>query len=219
MSETRWLNIESSNITLVGEYYRYNVAMNEVVIEMLFFAFRTCTDQTKYYYPTNHSCLSSCPSNSIPTPTAASVGGSANYLLCKLCHHSCLTCSVGQDDNACLTCPSNVNRTQTGTTCPCVAGYADVGIAQCLTCSEAIPGCVSCTSATYCLDCDNITYTLNATSHTCTCSSGSYKTSNFCLSYSGCLEAILFNNTLACITCDTSLNYVKVTSNDSCVCN
>jgi len=94
-----------------------------------------------------------------------------------------------------------------------------VGNAQCLTCGEAIPGCVSCSSATYCSDCDNITYVLNTVTHTCTCSNGSFQTSSFCLSYSGCLEAILFNNTLACITCDTSLNYIKVTSNDSCVCN
>lgn len=185
MSETRWLNIESSNITLVGEYYRYNVAMNEVMIDMLFFAFRTCTDQNQYYYPSNHSCLTTCPPNSIPTPAYGA--GPNNYLLCKLCHYSCLTCTIGQDDNACVTCPVDSNRTKTGSACPCDPGFADTGLATCLTCSEAIPGCVTCTSATVCLDCDNITYVLNTTSRTCTCAVGSYKTSGFCLPYSGCL--------------------------------
>ena len=39
MSDTRYLNVESSNISLISQYYRKNNAMNEVIIEMLFFTF------------------------------------------------------------------------------------------------------------------------------------------------------------------------------------
>lgn len=82
-----------------------------------------------------------------------------------------------------------------------------------------MPGCVSCTSSTVCLDCDNITYVLNTTSQRCGCSTGYYMASSYCLSYSGCLTAAKFNNTLACLSCDTSLNYIRVGSNYSCTCN
>ena len=87
MSDTRYLNIESSNISLVSQYYRKNNAMNEVIIEMLFFTFETCSNVTLYYYPINFTCLDTCPDNSIPnigygsTPT--------DYLICKPCHYSC----------------------------------------------------------------------------------------------------------------------------------
>lgn len=46
MADTRYLNIETSNISLVSLYYEKTVAMHEVVINMLFFAFRTCDDPT-----------------------------------------------------------------------------------------------------------------------------------------------------------------------------
>jgi hypothetical protein len=220
MSETRYLNIESSNISLVGTYYRKNTAMNEVIIEMLFFGFRTCANQNEYYYPVNYSCLAACPASAIPTPPVTSAP--QTYLLCKPCHYSCDSCNVGQDPNACIggTCPVASHRTMVGgNSCPCNTGYADVGNVTCVICSEAIPGCVACTSATACQSCDNISYMLSPSAPTCICTTLHYAASGFCLSYSGCLQAIQFNNTLACLSCDTSLNYIRVLSNESCVCN
>ena len=88
-----------------------------------------------------------------------------------------------------------------------------MGNATCVLCSEVMPGCVSCTSSTVCTGCDNVQYTLDVGTAQCVCMPGYYLTTGYCLSYSGCLEVIQFNNTLACTTCDTSLNYVKVLTN------
>lgn len=69
MADTRYLNIETSNISLISQYYEKNAAMNEVVVNMLFFAFRTCFNTSQFYYPINFTCIDTCPSNSIPYPT------------------------------------------------------------------------------------------------------------------------------------------------------
>ena len=217
MSDTRYLNIETSNISLVSKYFRTNAAMNEVIIEMLFFAFQTCIDTTMYYDPQTSSCLTPCPVNSIPN--VANLTESQVYKLCKPCDHTCLTCAQGQSNTHCNSCPPDSFRTGGGGMCPCDAGYADIGVATCIRCDELMPGCVACTSSTICTDCNNITYAINVTSQQCGCLPGFYSASSYCLTYSGCLEAIQFNNTLACTTCDTSLNYIRVLSNESCACN
>ena len=154
-------------------------------MHLLFFTFRTCSDQSQYYYPLNHSCLSDCPYNAIATP--AGFSGNADYLLCNPCHYSCEVCTIGNNDTACSSCPTDSSRTQANSSCPCDDGYSDTGQVICVLCSEVMPGCVSCSSSTVCLDCDNITYVLNATSQTCTCGTGYYLVSGYCLSYSGCL--------------------------------
>ena len=82
-----------------------------------------------------------------------------------------------------------------------------------------MPGCVSCTSSTVCTSCDNVTYALDSSTQQCGCLPGYYLASGYCLSYSGCLSAIQFNNTLACTSCDTSKNYIQVLSSQSCTCN
>lgn len=217
MSDTRYLNIETSNISLVSQYYDKNTALNEVTINMLFFALRTCTDTTQYYYPNNYECLVTCPSNSIATPPTSY--GSADFLLCNPCHYSCNTCNSGRNINDCLSCPPGAtsHRSPSGSSCPCNPGFIDVGVTNCVTCNQAMPGCVACSSSTVCLDCDNITYVLDGTR--CGCAPGYYLTSGYCLGYSGCLEATLFNNSLACITCDAALNYVRITATTSCSCN
>lgn len=217
MSDTRYINIETSNISLISKYYDKSNTMNEVQINMLFFAFRTCVDTNQFYYPNNLECVSTCPSNSIATTPSGY--GSADFLLCNPCHYSCATCNTGQDSNDCASCPPGVTsfRSPSGTSCPCDPGYADIGETTCATCNQAIPGCVSCLSSSICTDCDNISYVLVGT--TCGCAPNHYEASGYCLSYSGCLEATYFNNTLACVSCDTNLNYIRVLATESCSCN
>lgn len=127
MADTRYLNVETSNISLLSQYYERNDALNEVVINMMFFAFRTCVDNTQFYYPNNFTCLSTCPTNSLPYPSTSY--GSADFLFCNPCHHSCETCTVGQDSNACSACPLAATsfRSTSGTSCPCNTGYSDIG--------------------------------------------------------------------------------------------
>lgn len=40
MADTRYINVETSNISLISMLYDKNTAMNEVVINMIFFALR-----------------------------------------------------------------------------------------------------------------------------------------------------------------------------------
>lgn len=189
MSDTRYVNIETSNISLISKYYDTdypkNKALNELTINMLFFAFRTCSNLTQYYYPNNYECVAACPTNSISTPPTSY--GSADFLLCNPCHYSCDTCNTGQNSNDCATCPPGAtsHRSPSGSSCPCNTGYADIGETNCVTCYIAIPGCVSCSSASVCSDCDNISYVLVGT--TCGCAPNYYEASGYCLSYSGCL--------------------------------
>jgi hypothetical protein len=49
MADTRYLNVETSNISLVSLLYDKNAAMNEVRINMFFFALRNCRDPTHYF--------------------------------------------------------------------------------------------------------------------------------------------------------------------------
>ncbi len=119
------------------------------------------------------TCGASCPSASIAKPPVGY--GSADFLYCDPCHYSCNTCTVGQDSNACVSpCPSGSHRTFGGGSCPCQAGYTDIGQVVCVICGDAMPGCVACTSATVCTACDNITYVLNVTSQRCGCAPNYY---------------------------------------------
>ena len=87
MSDTRYLNVETSNISLVSLYYQKNSAVNEVKINMFFFAFRNCLNYNHYYDPLNYTCLPSCPSNSTPYPT--STYGPADFLWCRTWPYDC----------------------------------------------------------------------------------------------------------------------------------
>jgi hypothetical protein len=40
MADTRYINVETSNVSLISMLYDKNSAMNEVVINMIFFAYR-----------------------------------------------------------------------------------------------------------------------------------------------------------------------------------
>ncbi len=123
MSDTRYLNVETSNISLVSLLYASNSALNKITYNAVYFAQRNCTLPT-YYDPVNYTCVDDntfCV-NSVPV-------ASAN--LCNPCHYSCLTCTVGADKTACSTCPANSFRNANGTRCDCDVGYADVGVTVC----------------------------------------------------------------------------------------
>lgn len=98
MSNSRYLNVETSNISLIAPLYLTNYAMQLVTYHTFFLAYRQCTDATHYYDPASYTCVASdtlCPNNSIP---------SVAYKLCDPCHYSCATCSTARDSGACDSC-------------------------------------------------------------------------------------------------------------------
>lgn len=97
MADTRYLNVEASNISLVSLLYDKNSAMNEVVINMLFFVLRTCHDANQYYNPLTYACETCSPSPNVKFVKF----GAPGYYLCNPCHYSCLTCKFGQDSTQC----------------------------------------------------------------------------------------------------------------------
>jgi hypothetical protein len=128
-----------------------------------------------------------------------------DYLLCKPCHYSCSTCKVGYKDNMCLSCNSTAKRVPNPLAmslaapgrCVCQTNrfpyflnYTDIGKEECVLCSDAMPGCLDCTSSSYCLLCNTIKYeaTPNSVTHKCIClSSAPFMASGYCLTFSGCL--------------------------------
>jgi len=164
--------------------------MNEVIINMLFFAVRTCHVLTQFYYPSNYSCQAlPCPSNS-----RSSGSGTADYLLCQLCHYSCLSCTAVQSSTSCSTCNATAFRNKTGTTCPCMTNYTDIGSTLCVLCNSTIVGCINCSSPTNCTQCNTPTYLLNTTTRKCDCSNSYFPVTGYCLKDPGCLLAKMFNN-------------------------
>jgi hypothetical protein len=213
MSDTRYLSVETANISLVSMLYSANVAVNQVTYHTLFFAVQTCT--STLYDPVSYTCVA----------TAADCVRSKNVPLadvCIPCHYSCLTCNTGNNPNSCASCPSNVYRTLVPPACPCDNHYADAGVELCQLCSLTMPGCISCSSKTTCLICDipnNFVDNINGTNpKTCMCATGYTLTTGFCLPYPGCLVAGYYNNLVACQSCDASKNFTMVTSNFSCTC-
>ncbi len=79
---------------------------------------------------------------------------SGTLKICQLCHHSCLTCSLGNSINKCDTCPSpnmTFNRDDKALTiiggdgtCPCTAKYYDDNTSQdCKSCHYSCTTCLS----------------------------------------------------------------------------
>lgn len=212
MSDTRYLNVETANISLVSLLYDKNNAMNQVTYNMFFFAKRVCSVLTEYYNPLTYICVTTCPTTSIATPA---------FLLCKPCHYSCVTCTVGLSSTGCSgVCDPSKNRVanSAGGVCNCLPGFVDVGVAMCDPCSNTLVGCNTCSSTTVCTLCVNSTYTLNGTNNKCECTGTTYMASTYCLPYPGCLTARYFLNNITCDVCDTSKNYIQL-ANFTCACN
>lgn len=185
--------------------------MNQLTYNIFFFARRGCTSPA-YYDPVNYTCVtdSTLCVNSQPVGSPAFV--------CKPCHYSCKGCTVGNSKTSCSACPTGVFRNTSAVgVCPCNDGYADVGVPTCSYCNLTLIGCQKCSDNQTCTQCDNSTYTL--VSGKCVCLPNYFMASGYCLTYAGCLVATYFNNIIACQTCDTSLNFVMVTSNYTCTCN
>ena len=127
MADTRYLNVETSNISLVSLLYDKNNAMNEVHINMLFFARRTCHDLNQYYYPPTFECVSSCSTH--PKSVTFGTPVPSNYLLCKPCHYSCATCSEGLKEDKCSPpCNNTAHRSiNSSNYCKCITGFTDIG--------------------------------------------------------------------------------------------
>lgn len=134
MSDTRYLNVETSNISLVSLLYASNAALNQITYNAIYFAIRNCTLPT-YYDPVNYTCVDSS------LMCVNSVADGAPGYVCNPCHYSCENCTIGGNSNACSICPINSFRTKTGTACPCNTGYTDVGVATCQLCNKTLVGC------------------------------------------------------------------------------
>ena len=130
VSNTRYLNVETANISLVSQLYAVNAALNQVTYNTLYFAQQTCNGSYPIYDPINYICVATSV-NCVGSVTGAS--GSLLQYVCVPCHYSCLTCSVGDNSNSCITCPTNVYRSIsiTGSSCPCDLNYTDVGVQMC----------------------------------------------------------------------------------------
>lgn len=74
--------------------------------------------------------------------------------VCQKCDYSCLTCVTAATN--CLTCNGSQFRQQTGSSCPCLAGYIDVLLTG--MCSKCHYSCLTCsgTTSTQCITCDTL---------------------------------------------------------------
>jgi hypothetical protein len=208
MSDTRFLNVETANISLVSLLYTVNSALNKVTYNAFFFAQRSCISPA-YYDPVNYTCLDN--STLCVNSYAA---GSPGYV-CSPCHYSCSLCTAGGSSTSCSACPPNSNRNANSTTCPCSIGFADIGVSVCQLCNVTLVGCLSCTSNLTCILCDPNQF--NLTGSSCSCIAPNFMATGYCLSYPGCLIAGYYNNIIACKTCDSGNNFT-LSSNFSCIC-
>jgi hypothetical protein len=126
MSDTRYLSVETANISLVSMLYAGNVALNQVTYHTLYFARQTCNGTNPIYDPTNYNCVA-VPGNCVRS-AVSTIAGSPLMTVCVPCHYSCLTCSIGDIINGCSDCPVNVHRIKTLPTCPCGQNYTDAGV-------------------------------------------------------------------------------------------
>jgi len=216
MSDTRYLNVEASNISLVSLLYDKNSALNQVTYETFFFAYRYCDGPPigiqLYYNPLTYDCAPTCP---------APLNLVSSKTLCQTCHYSCDTCDSVIFTQCTVGCTTTAFRTFTGgNSCPCNPGYFDPGVKTCLKCDNYLIGCLTCTDAQTCTLCNSTTYiaTPNATTHKCDCLPSTYFCQGFCLPYPGCIAARLFLNNIVCDICNSTENYTRVV-NSTCICN
>ena len=119
--------------------------------------------------------------------------------ICRQCATVCDGCA-NNDVRDCAACVPGSNRvlntnplTPTSPPrCVCDIGYVEVdGGEVCKKCSDLIPGCEKCSSATFCYNCTSPTFNdtanANATHQKCRCATGLYLVTGQCLSYPGCL--------------------------------
>jgi proprotein convertase subtilisin/kexin type 5 len=140
------------------------------------------------------------------------LNGGAEF--CNYCDVTCLTCNGSLSTN-CTSCNNFTYRSQSGFTCPCLAGYIDIGTANCYPCSNFIPGCATCLSSTLCTSCSS-GFTLNMLG-VCQCTTG-FLVTGVCTSLVGCVSASNLQGTVYCLACNSTLNYVRST-NFTCICN
>lgn len=212
MSDTRFLNVETSTIILVSQLYLTNAAMNQITYNTFFFAERNCTLPT-FYDTVAYTCVDNSTQCIMSVPY-----NSTN--VCLPCHYSCLTCNSGANSSGCSGCEAVWFRKalDANNACLCMDGYVDVGVSVCQLCNLTLPGCVNCSSVNTCVSCSAM-YDLSNTTFKCVCANNTYFASGYCLPYPGCLIADYFNNIVACDTCDTANHFILLNSSRSCRCN
>lgn len=115
--------------------------------------------------------------------------------MCAACMFTCATCSNG---TACLTCPTT--RSLVSGQCTCASGLYNSGTSPtCVTCSVAIPHCISCT-------------TFASTTTCAICATGYYSSTGACLACQQFCAACSSAST--CVTCVSA--FTKV--NGTCTC-
>lgn len=106
-------------------------------------------------------------------------------------------------------------RSLSGSSCPCVSGYIDIGSTNCYPCSNFIAGCDICLTTSICVNCSS-GFTLNMLG-TCQCTTG-FLVTGVCTSLVGCISATNLQGTVYCLACNSTLNYVR-SANFTCTCN
>jgi len=137
----------------------------------------TCYNNTsigteKYYYSSNLSCLSACPSGFYDPGT----------LICVVCSSPCLECyGLASNCTKCNTTSVNpvlniTNSTGQCQSCP-TAYYLEVSVSQCVPCNTVTYFCSSCTTLTTCTTCVPGRFLLG-TSCVTTCTADYYISNN-----------------------------------------
>jgi hypothetical protein len=129
MTDVRYLNVETYNVSLIGSLYDKNGALNYIKYHMIFFARRNCDNYNiSYYDPITHDCFVTCDD------VVSSYSNTSPYYLgtsnvCVPCHYSCMNCT----STACTICPVDSFRksTPSGKVCDCLTGYVDDGVRIC----------------------------------------------------------------------------------------
>ena len=161
----------------------------------------TLTPAGLHYFVERFNCM---PSTDCTGVTAVAPYLTNNLLvdpalfLCLQCDSVCDGCTG--TTQACNTCVAGSNRVKTvaasPSTCVCDAKYVEVNKeVVCKKCYDLIPGCDTCSSATYCTLCAGTTFfdpNANSTHRKCVCPTGTYLVTGICLSYPGCLEANIY---------------------------
>lgn len=116
----------------------------------------------------------------------------------------------------CTNCSASAYRTFTNNnSCPCIVGYADIGITSCIPCSYYIPGCDICLNSQVCSNCST-GFSLDLLGY-CQCNTG-YLVTGICTTITGCISATSLQNQVYCLACNTTLNFIR-TANFTCVCS
>lgn len=184
--------------------YQYN----HINITCWNYRFRECPSGFPYYLEKDNLCYDVCPAKSYTNEAD---------LYCEPCHGSCLTCN-DSTSSSCLSCDNTRNLNSTNyCNCKSTTSYDAVNY----TCTQCVPSCITCSSATVCLSC-NITGNMVLNGTTCDCVAGAslvLPAKTYCVLCSTISPGCTACSETACTVCNTSINFIRNGSVCQCVSN